>query len=98
MYLARVALQERQVLVARSGGRVMVGRPALLFVVPDERWKVDNPGQLEVVRVRPERRLELTGRQRLPALLEAFLGSLLVFLETPLLFLVVLGAAFPPVS
>ena len=38
-----------QVLVHRGGERVMVRRPALLLLVPDERREIDDPGDLEVL-------------------------------------------------
>ena len=48
-HLRRLALQHGQILVARGRERMMVGRPALLLVVPDERRKIDDPGDLEIV-------------------------------------------------
>ena len=45
LHLARVGFQQRQVLVPRGRERMVVGRPALLLLVPDERREVDDPGE-----------------------------------------------------
>src|SRR5262249_16909612 len=65
--------------------RVMVGRAAFLFLVPDERWEVQHPGDLEVVGAGLERRGDPFVRARLLPL-----ASRLVF------FLFLLAEGFEP--
>src|SRR5262249_21387701 len=47
-YADGVALEFVDVLVARRRKGMMVGDPATLLLVPEERWKIHHPGNFEL--------------------------------------------------